>query len=358
MTRQSWYSLGLAASLLLGMGCHSCNDGCGERRGLFGWRERARERELARERNRDLDPNRPRLDEPIPPNSRDSIPPPEIPSCPRASYRVNSDIGPSPGSWVGPLDIRKPKQDLPPWPSELPSKSRSNEKRVLEADPLPNGLNAPPPTLDFPSETRSSSGGIGLEAPIRPQTMPSKAEAPASIPPLPKLERPTEKTTSLTLEEPIRPDFAGSTEALPGLFIVPGFKDVYTGRKPALEGFERLKTNGVRTVLYLHSPKADLSAPRMLAEKHGLGFEPIAVSPERLSESATRFRETVKDSSKRPVFVYDETGVRAGVLWYVFFREEQHSPDVAKVRAGSLGLGNVITAEDNRLWNAAQNLTR
>jgi protein tyrosine phosphatase (PTP) superfamily phosphohydrolase (DUF442 family) len=374
MTPQSWLRLGLATLLMGQTGCNLCKDSCGERRGLFGWRERARERELAKERQRDIDPMRPRLDDPIPPNPRDTIaPPPEIPTGPRSSNSSPfNEIGPSPGSWVGPpIEARKPPQpqrELPPWPSEVGSGKAKSNKQVLEPDPLSPGLGGPPALLELPLDPRRTppiSNRPGLEDPIVPQTMPrflSEGEPkPTGIPPVPSLDRTSEKATQPmpNLEAPIRPNFSGNSAALPDLYRVPGFNDVYTGRKPALGGFDQLKANGVKSVVYLHPPKTDLSAPRKMAEKAGLLFEPIEVQAEKLREAADKFATSIKDSSRRPIFVYDETGVHAGVLWYLFLREQQYQTnDVARVRANDLGLKQMASPEDVKLWNAAQDLVR
>jgi protein tyrosine phosphatase (PTP) superfamily phosphohydrolase (DUF442 family) len=354
MTLSQYLRLGLASSLMLGAGCRLCRDNCGENPGLFGWRERARERERERERNNELDPTRPRLGDPIRP--RDNIPAPEIPfspsdsrpptSIPDSRYRVSDPIGPSPGSWVGPT-------------LEAP---RRSDKIILEPDPYPSGPTSPPLLLDIPSEPQSISRVLGLEDPIRPQELskptpiPAVQPLPAKPELLPPIERKVDKLPSL--EEPLKPNFAASG-TLPGLFTVPGFTDVYTGRKPTLEGFEKLKSSGVRTVVYLHAPKADLSAPRNMAEKSGLSFEPIEVSASRLAEAKSEFSEAVKSSGKRPIFIFDETGSRAGVLWYLYFREQQHNDELARVRSGPLGLNSLgNSADDQSLWAAARELNK
>jgi protein tyrosine phosphatase (PTP) superfamily phosphohydrolase (DUF442 family) len=114
---------------------------------------------------------------------------------------------------------------------------------------------------------------------------------------------------------------------------------VASGRRPALEGFDALKQAGYRTVVYLHPAGADVSATRDVAEKRNLRFVAIGTTPENLADALAQFNATLSDRAARPVYVYDDDGVRAGALWYLHFRTvEVMNDDVARVRAKPLGL--------------------
>jgi protein tyrosine phosphatase (PTP) superfamily phosphohydrolase (DUF442 family) len=114
---------------------------------------------------------------------------------------------------------------------------------------------------------------------------------------------------------------------------------VASGRKPTLEGFDSLKQSGYRTVIYLHTAGADVSAARDVATKRGLAFIPIETTPEKLAGALEAFNAAVGDKTARPVYVFDDDGVRAGAVWYLHFRTvEAMNDDAARVRARPLGL--------------------
>jgi protein tyrosine phosphatase (PTP) superfamily phosphohydrolase (DUF442 family) len=183
--------------------------------------------------------------------------------------------------------------------------------------PPPAGGGRPAPEVLLPEDppvggsSRSSSPGDPahgvLGDPARPQTPPPPQPTPAR------------------------------TTGLPGFVKV---KDgVASGRKPTLEGFDALKQAGYRTAVYLHPAGADLSAARDVAEKRGLRFVAIETTPEKLAEALAEFNAALTDRATRPVYVYDEDGVRAGAVWYLHFRTaEAMNDDAARVRARPLGL--------------------
>jgi len=112
-----------------------------------------------------------------------------------------------------------------------------------------------------------------------------------------------------------------------------------TGRKPSLDGFDALKQAGFRTVLFLHAAGADWSAAKEIALKRGLAFVAIETTPEKLSSAIEQFNATVADSARHPIYVCDEDGTRAGVIWYLHFRTaDSLNDDSARVRARPLGL--------------------
>jgi hypothetical protein len=113
---------------------------------------------------------------------------------------------------------------------------------------------------------------------------------------------------------------------------------VYAGRKPALEGFDALKSAGFKTIVYVHDADADVGPARELARQRGLAFIPVAIAPEHLAQAVSAFNAAVTNPDGRPMYVCDEDGVRAGVLWYIHFRTVDYlNDDVARVRASALG---------------------
>ncbi len=68
------------------------------------------------------------------------------------------------------------------------------------------------------------------------------------------------------------------------------------------------------------------------------------------------FNRLVRDVVSQPVFFYDRDGSLAGGLWYLYFRSvEQFSDDVARFRAGSLGLREDREGPHRDMWLAIQN---
>ncbi len=132
---------------------------------------------------------------------------------------------------------------------------------------------------------------------------------------------------------------------------------VTTSRRPELDGFAWLKANGYKTVAYLHDPAAkDVASARELAEKKGLTFVAIPVSPDTLPAAYKTFAALVRDAANRPLHVFAASGNRSGSLWYLMFRDVELLPDdAARVRAGKLGLqGPADSAEAKGFWLAVQ----
>ena len=96
---------------------------------------------------------------------------------------------------------------------------------------------------------------------------------------------------------------------------------------------------------------------RDLAQTRGLRFVPIAVSPGALPKAFDEFAAAVDDRGSRPLYVIDETGVRAGSLWYLLFRtRDLLGDDTARLRAAPLGLTEAATEEQKQFWIAVQDL--
>lgn len=231
--------------------------------------------------------NRPNPYRPQAPNSPFLLPPAGVPTAP-------APVAPPSAGPVVPGVGPSATESLAP-----PSQSAKPAPEVLLPDPIPGGASSR-------SFSPSSPGQGLLGGPTQP-----KVEPP--------LARPTDQT-----------GLSGFVKVENGLA---------SGRKPALEGFESLKRGGYRTVVYLHPAGADTAAARDVAEARGLKFLAIETTPEKLSDGVAAFNAAVGDKANRPVYVFDDDGVRAGALWYLRFRTtDAMNDDAARVRARPLGL--------------------
>jgi hypothetical protein len=113
---------------------------------------------------------------------------------------------------------------------------------------------------------------------------------------------------------------------------------VASGRRPTLDGFDALQRANFRTLVYLHAPQADVTALRQIASQRQLDLVSLEVTPENLPQALAQFNAVVGDDSRHPLYVFDDDGVRAGVLWYLHFRTvEALNDDAARIRARPLG---------------------
>jgi protein tyrosine phosphatase (PTP) superfamily phosphohydrolase (DUF442 family) len=157
-------------------------------------------------------------------------------------------------------------------------------------------------------------------------------------------------------QNPSKPKPTPQVPVVPTKIVcVPGFTKVEeglaSGRKPDLDGFAALKQAGYRTIIFLHASGADLSAVRDVVEKRGLSFLPIETTPERLTEAREAFNNAVSDRTVRPAYVFDDDGVRAGALWYLYFRSRSYGDDAARVMAKPLGMNDRV--EEGRTFELA-----
>jgi hypothetical protein len=153
--------------------------------------------------------------------------------------------------------------------------------------------------------------------------------------------RPGPPSTSNVLGGPVKPTAeppkARTGSGLPGYTKV---KDgLYAGRKPAIEGYDSLRSAGFRTVIYLHGPGADVAAVKDLAATRDLHFVAIETTPETLAEASKQFDRVVTDRVTRPAYVFADDDLRAGAVWYLhFLTVDAAGPDVARLKAKPLGL--------------------
>lgn len=283
------------------------------------------------------------------------IPPPNVPTTPSAPPPSIPD---SSGSLR--VDPAYPPPDYPPPPAaanrsmpppatpEPPQSTQPTQPRskigpeLLLPDPLP-----PKSSSAFGQPPASSPG---LEDPLLPknnQNPPNTVPLPSGTSDLPPSPMPAKPVPQARM--------GSSPIGLTGYTAVAENPGVFAGRRPTLDGFDWLKANGFRTVLFLHAPETDVTPARELAEKHGLQFESLAVAPATLSTSVAAFRSTLANRVNRPLYVADDDGWRAGILWYLHFRTaDLLSDDAARVRARGLGLPSADSELGQEFWAAAQ----
>ncbi len=137
--------------------------------------------------------------------------------------------------------------------------------------------------------------------------------------------------------------------------FVRAYDKVANGRRPSLDdGLDWLRSNGFKTVLYLHDTGAFDTADRKQVESRGMRFVALEVSPQILSKKIIdEFNRIVADSEGVPLFVYDKDGSLSGAMWYLHFRLiQQASDDVARTRARPMGLQE--DGADHGMWKATQ----
>jgi protein tyrosine phosphatase (PTP) superfamily phosphohydrolase (DUF442 family) len=132
---------------------------------------------------------------------------------------------------------------------------------------------------------------------------------------------------------------------------------VAAGLRPMLDdGLDWLQANGYRSVLHVKRPGEDDDADRRQVEKRGMRYLSLEASPQTLGRQVVEdFNRAVNDAAGYPLFVYDRDGALAGALWYLYFRTAEHAgDDVARVRAGALGLREDRDEGHREMWLAVQ----
>jgi protein tyrosine phosphatase (PTP) superfamily phosphohydrolase (DUF442 family) len=212
-------------------------------------------------------------------------------------------------------------------------------------------------------------GGTWVPAPQPqlPANVPATTEPPlAQAKPKPQVsENPPEPVRLLPpdLTEPAKPSPAPPA-AVPGLdglpAGIPAFAPVddklSTGLKPDLEGLDWLKAKGYRAVLFLRKPGSPDAADKEQIEKRGMKFRTLEVAPEKLDGKLVEaFNKIVADADNLPLFVYDNTGLLSGVMWYMHFRTaDKLTADRARERASQFGLRQTGSDEVVAFWIAIQ----
>lgn len=285
------------------------------------------------------------------------VPPGVIP--PRDSGIPPTSVPTTPGTFDPDLPLQPPIRNNfrpEPIPAEPLPPHKSN-KELLLPEPIPATGPKSQSNYDplFPPSSKYTPDRSILMEPI---VAGSRSDLPdGSI-----LQPPAETSVPMQMPLPSTIDLPGSISDKPvsaeSYEPVPGFANVSSGRKPLPEGLKKLKEKGFTTFAYLHAAGADVTATRDLVEQQGLKFRSVAVSADTLKANSETFAELLRETDARPLFVTDDDGVRAGSLWYVYFRSaESLDPDQAKLRATRLGLRDPSASEEQkRFWLAINNL--
>lgn len=236
--------------------------------------------------------------------------------------------------------------------------------------PAPPGAQPPPP---FPPSTSQrpdyrwepAPGAVRLDTPqplTQPLTPPADVREDRKVSPPESPEPPMQNPGKPATTPPARKqEPAGSPPALPvGIAQFTMVQDqVANGMRPSLDdGLDWLKDNGYKAVFYLRKPGDVDDADRKQAEKRGLKYLSMEVSPTTLSKKTVEeFAATVKEQGHLPLFVYDQKGDLTGGMWYLYFRlAEQTDDDSARVRIGALGFRENREDAHRQMWLAIQKL--
>jgi protein tyrosine phosphatase (PTP) superfamily phosphohydrolase (DUF442 family) len=132
--------------------------------------------------------------------------------------------------------------------------------------------------------------------------------------------------------------------------------NIATGRRPQDDGWDWLHTSKYRTVLHLRLPGENDDADRRHAEKRGLAYKSLEVSPLLLTkDTVEEFVKLARDPAQQPLFVYDRDGALTGGLWYIFFRTvDQDGEDIARIRARAAGLREDREGACREMWQTVQ----
>jgi protein tyrosine phosphatase (PTP) superfamily phosphohydrolase (DUF442 family) len=305
----------------------------------------------------------------IPP--RGTIPAPDVPVRPdpnrttfspvRPAPRLQDPIEPfNPGPAVDlprPVESESKKLTDPALPKSPPPSDSVKPKKVLVPDQMPDTPEKSGETPDL-SKYQPKDGDT---KPVPDKSVFLDPVAPGGPFDLPKGER--TGPTVVEEREPTRSESKASPipetppVGLSNFQSVKGKANVAAGLKPTPDGYEWLAKNGYKAVVFAHEPAADVTPVKAVCEAAGLKFVGIPTSPETLADATAAF-DTAVSAKYGPVYVCDDSGLRAATLWYAHFRKvDLIGPDPAKVRAGGLGLGDTDSnPEQKKLWDAVQAL--
>ncbi|MFL5340671.1 MAG: hypothetical protein ACJ8F7_11020 [Gemmataceae bacterium] len=304
--------LALSTFVLAGAGC--CH-----------WRDRPPERNYNGGWSPPPGPNAPAV--PAPPGGNPEILTPQGNGIPTLPPPSSSRFAP-PG-WNTPANV--PPDLLPP--TNVPI-----DYRQYNSQRLPTGDTAEPPLAPrnpFAGQRDSGQAPFPLPPDLRDPNGPERIAAP----------RPEIRDEIASPAFPV--GIARFAEVKAG---------VASGDRPQPpEGLEWLKANRYQTVLHIRKPGPASTADREQAEKRGLKYLFLVVSPETLAAKMADFNTMIADAGIRPLFVYDSDGTLTGALWYLHLRSvEKMPPEAARLRARSLGLKDESTGEHAALWIAIQ----
>ena len=106
----------------------------------------------------------------------------------------------------------------------------------------------------------------------------------------------------------------------PAIFNFTRVSDQYcTGGQPRLEALEKLKSEGVKSILNLRTPGEHRAAEEEAKAKElGLKYFNIpVVYRDPKEEQATEFLKITDDPANRPVFIHCTAAIRVGAFWMI-----------------------------------------
>jgi protein tyrosine phosphatase (PTP) superfamily phosphohydrolase (DUF442 family) len=133
--------------------------------------------------------------------------------------------------------------------------------------------------------------------------------------------------------------------------------DVASGLRPSIDdGLDWLAKHGYKAVLHVRGQGEADDTDRKQVEKLGMTYISLELSPATLTRAKVdEFAKVIGDLARRPLFVYDQDGSLLGPLWYLYFRRVNGDTDeVARVKAGSLGLRPDREGQHRLMWLAVQ----
>lgn len=106
----------------------------------------------------------------------------------------------------------------------------------------------------------------------------------------------------------------------PAIFNFTRVSDQYcTGGQPKLEALEKLKSEGVKSIINLRTPGEHRAADEEAKAKEvGLKYFNIpVVYRDPKEEQATEFLKLTDDPANRPVFIHCTAAIRVGAFWMI-----------------------------------------
>jgi len=106
----------------------------------------------------------------------------------------------------------------------------------------------------------------------------------------------------------------------PAIFNFTRVSDQYcTGGQPKLEALEKLKSEGVKSIINLRTPGEHRAADEEAKAKElGLKYFNIpVVYRDPKDEQATEFLKITDDPANRPVFIHCTAAIRVGAFWMI-----------------------------------------
>ena len=128
----------------------------------------------------------------------------------------------------------------------------------------------------------------------------------------------------------------------PAIFNFTRVSDQYcTGGQPKLEALEKLKAEGVKSIINLRQPSEHRAADEEAKAKElGLKYFNIpVVYREPKDEQATEFLKITDDPTNRPVFIHCTAAIRVGAFWMIRrVLRDRWTVEAAEEEARKIGL--------------------